>query len=272
MNPEWFAANQANWDERVPIHLQSYGLAGLRAGRGRLHPIEDAEFTVTPGERILHLQCHFGRDTLTLAQRGAIVTGVDFSPPAIAAARSLAAELSLDARFVECNVYDAPAVLPEPASFDSVFVTWGAINWLPGIEAWASVAAHFTRPGGRLYLAEGHPAAYVFESPRDRETAFPEWFAPYFRREATALDDDRDYSDPNARLRNTRTYEWIHPLGTILSALLAAGFTIEQFAEHDALPWRMFANLIEGGDGLFRWPGEAWLPLAFSLTARRNQP
>lgn len=221
----------------------------LRAGRGRLHPIEDAEFTITPGERVLHLQCHFGRDTLTLAQRGALVTGIDFSPPAIAAARSLAAELSLDARFVECNVYDAPMSLPEPASFDSVFVTWGALNWLPEIEAWARVAAYFIRPGGRLYLAEGHPAAYVFESPRDR-----------------------DYSDPNARLRNTRTYEWIHPLGAILSALLAAGFTIEKFAEHDAVPWRMFTNLVEGGDGLFRWPGEAWLPLAFSLTARRNQP
>ncbi len=123
----WRALNRANWDERVAVHLKptGYDLASLRAGRGKLHPIEEAELGDVSGLKVLHLQCHFGADTLKLAQRGASVVGLDFSPAAIAAARALAAELGLAdrARFVEADLYAAPEALPEPASFDRVFVT-----------------------------------------------------------------------------------------------------------------------------------------------------
>ncbi len=132
MADDWRELNRANWDERVAVHLgaSGYDLAPLRAGRGRLNAIEEAELGPFGGLRVLHLQCHFGRDSLVLAGRGAEVTGLDFSGPAVLAARSLAAELGLAARFVQADLYDAPAVVSEPASFDLVYTTWGTITWL----------------------------------------------------------------------------------------------------------------------------------------------
>jgi SAM-dependent methyltransferase len=184
---DWRAANRANWDERVQVHLgtSGYDLAPLRAGHGRLNAIEEAELGSVKGLRVLHLQCHFGRDTLTLAQRGAEVVGLDFSAPAVAKARELAAELSLEsrARFVEADLYDAVAAVPEPHAFDLVFVTWGAITWLPDIRRWAEIVAHFLKPGGGLYLAEGHPAALVFDDSRRLADGNPGYFLPYFQSE-----------------------------------------------------------------------------------------
>ncbi len=265
---EWFDANRANWDERVPIHLRSYDLTALRQGCGRLDPIEEGEFRVAPGERVLHLQCHFGADTLTLAQRGAIVTGVDFSPAAIAAARALAVEVGLpEARFVEANVYDAPRMLPEPASFDRVFVSWGALCWLPDVVEWAKVVSYYLLPGGQLYLIEGHPSALVFDDLAAGVDGMPGWFAPYFEDGPLVLDDERDYSDPNARLGNRRTYEWMHPIGEIVEALRTNGLAIDFLREHDTVSWRLFAQLVETGGGMYRWPGKRWLPLSFSLSA-----
>ena len=213
----WREANQANWDERVAIHLgpRGYDLSHLRAGRGRLHPIEDAELPPLANRRVLHLQCHFGADSLTLAQRGATVVGLDFSPAAIAAARTLASELGLTdrAHFVQADVYDTPEAIPLPHDFDLVFVTWGALCWLPDIARWTQIVAAMLRPGGQLYLAEGHPAAYVFDDETRTADGRPGWFAPYFLREPIPSDDPRDYADNTARLTNARSYNWIHPLG-----------------------------------------------------------
>src|SRR5215216_515150 len=137
----------------------------LREGHGRFHAIEEDELGPVAGKRVLHLQCHFGADSLKFVQRGATVVGLDFSAEAIAAARQLAGELGLadQARFVLADLYDAPAAIPEPASFDLVFVSWGAIFWLPDISRWAGIVAQFLRPGGSLYLAEAHPAALVLD-------------------------------------------------------------------------------------------------------------
>lgn len=270
----WREANRANWDERVAIHLAapSYDLAPLRQGRGRLYPIEEAELGPVVGLRVLHLQCHFGRDTLTLAQRGAMAVGLDFSTPAIATARRLAAELGLEdrARFVQADLYDAPRALAEPAAFDRVFVTWGAINWLPDIAGWTRVVAHFLKPGGELYLAENHPAALVFDDDAAMPDGRPGWFVPYFGGQAFVGDSGLDYADPQARLRNRRTYEWMHPLGQIVSSLIAAGLAVEWLHEHDSVPWPMFRSLVEDGQGMYRWPDRPWLPLAFSLRAVRR--
>ena len=269
----WRSLNRANWDERVAVHLgaEDYELGALRAGRGGLNPIEEAELGPVDGLRVLHPQCHFGRDSLILAQRGAEVTGLDFSPPAIAAARELAAELDLAGRtrFVEADLYDAQAAIPEPGSFDLVFVTWGAINWLPDIRRWAEIVAWFVKPGGALYLAEAHPAALVLDDAAPRHGDMPGWFVPYFHREPLVLDDPRDYADATARLRNARSYEWIHPLGEIVTALLTAGLTLRWLHEHEAVTWRMFEVLVEDASGMYRWPERPWLPLAFSLRAER---
>jgi SAM-dependent methyltransferase len=271
---DWRAANRANWDERVGVHLGTggYDLASLRAGHGRLNAIEEAELGSVDGLRILHLQCHFGRDSLTLAQRGAEVVGLDFSAPAIAKARELAKELGLEhrARFVEADLYDAAVAISEPATFDLVFVTWGAISWLPDITRWAKIVAHFLKPGGALYLAEGHPVAMVFDDSRRLSDGNPGYFAPYFQREPVVTDDPTDYVDRTVRLKSTWQYNWMHPLGAIVTALLDAGMHLDWLREHDSVTWKMFEHLVEGPDGLYRWPDKAWLPLSFSLSATRT--
>jgi SAM-dependent methyltransferase len=272
-NQDWRHSNRANWDERVAIHLgaECYDLGPLRAGCGRLNPIEETELGPVDSLRVLHLQCHFGRDSLILAQRGARVVGLDFSGPAIAEARGLAAELDLAERtgFVEADLYDAPTAIPEPGSFDLVFVTWGAINWLPDIRRWAEIVAWFLKPGAALYLVEGHPAALVLDDAAPGHGDMPGWYAPYFHREPLVLNDSCDYADETARLRNARTYEWIHPLGEVISSLLGAGLTLRWLHEHQAVPWRMFRLLVRDTEGMYRWPDKPCLPLAFSLRAER---
>ncbi|HYZ62281.1 MAG TPA: class I SAM-dependent methyltransferase, partial [Acetobacteraceae bacterium] len=164
-DPDWLRLNRANWDERVAVHRATplYALDKLRAATPRLNAIQEAELGPVAGRRVLHLQCHFGHDSLVLASRGAEVTGLDFSPAAIAAAREDAASLGLDARFVLADVYGAREAIPEPASFDLVFTTWGTTCWLPDLARWAEIIAHFLRPGGRFYFADMHPCAYVFD-------------------------------------------------------------------------------------------------------------
>lgn len=273
---EWLDANRANWDERVPLHVASefYDQSRLRAGNARLGAIEEAELpTVFPGGldglRVLHLQCHFGVDSLLLAQRGARVVGLDFSKPAIRQARSLADELGLAdrSRFVEANLYDARHVLPEPESFDAVYTTWGTIGWIPDVAEWAQIIAWFLKPGGRLYFADGHPSAWVFES---GSGASPVFAHPYDQQGAIdSTEGPDDYADPSATIANDRTFEWMHPLGDVLTALLDAGLRLDFFHEHYEVPWRMFAQLEPRGNGQFGWPDEHWLPLGMSLGATR---
>jgi SAM-dependent methyltransferase len=272
--PAWKAANHAHWDEMVGLHLGpgGYDLSDLREGRGRFNAIEEAELWPVDGKRVLHLQCHFGADSLKLAQRGAKVVGLDFCPAAITAANQLAKELGLAgrARFVQADLYDAPAAIAEPAAFDLVFVTWGAITWLPNIRRWAEIVAHFLKPGGSLYLAEAHPAALVFDDAAPLADGRPGYFAPYFAREPVLLEVSHDYVDETAVVRNATTYTWIHPLSDIISGLLTAGLTLDWFHEHDAVTWRMFKVLAQDANELWRWPDRPWLPLAFSLRATRR--
>jgi SAM-dependent methyltransferase len=274
--PEWHRANRANWDERVGVHTgpRGYDLAPLRSGSGRLNGIEETELPPIDGKRVAHLQCHFGADSLKLAQRGAEVVGLDFSAPAIETARGLADELGLAdrARFVHADLYDALQAIPTPHQFDVVFVTWGAICWLPDIAGWAEIVAALLRPGGLLYLAEGHPTAYVFDDATCSADGMPGLFAPYFSREPVVDTEGQDYVDPGARLVNATIYNWIHPLGDIVTSLIASGMTLDWLHEHDAVPWRMFRILVKDASGLYRWPDRPWLPLAFSLAATRRYP
>jgi SAM-dependent methyltransferase len=272
--PEWHRTNRDHWDERVAIHLgpRGYDLSALRAGCGRFNAIEDAELGPVAGKHILHLQCHFGADSFKLAQRGAEVVGLDFSGPAIEAARALAEELGLAARvrFVQADLYEALAAIPAAGSFDMVFVTWGAICWLPDIKGWAEIVARMLRPGGSLYLAEAHPTAYVFDDATRSADGMPGFFAPYYSQQPVAYTDPIDYIDAEARFVNATTYTWIHPLGDIITGLIASGMSLNWLHEHDAVPWAMFRILVKDTSGLYRWPEKPWLPLAFSLTATRR--
>jgi SAM-dependent methyltransferase len=270
---DWRAANRANWDERVPVHVASaiYDASDLRAGRGTLNPIEEAELGPVAGLRVLHLQCHFGMDTLTLAQRGADVVGLDFSGPAIEQARRLASELGLAdrARFVHADVYDAPAAVGRPQDFDLVFTTWGTIGWLPDIEGWAEVVTHFLAPGGALYFADGHPAALVLDDAAATADGMPGFFVPYFQREPLVMVDHSDYADDQARIESGTQYSWMHPVSAILGALMHRGLRLDFLHEHERVPWRMFKTLVKDSDGMWRWPDKTWLPLSLSLRASR---
>lgn len=272
---DWRALNQANWNERVPIHLNAprlhYRLDALRAGTEQLDPIAADTLGPVGGLRVLHLQCHFGADTLTIAQHRATVTGLDFSPPAIVAARALAAELHLteQSRFVEADVYAAEAAIGEPASFDRVFVSWGALCWLPDIAAWARIVASFLKPGGYLALADAHPVIYVFDDMNATPDGRPGWYAPYLNRQPMFEDRPEDYADPSALLTNSRTVEFLHPISDVITALISAGLRIDRFQEHDSIVWQPFAQLRKRGPHEYVWPDKPWLPLSYSLRAAK---
>ncbi|CAN5380142.1 class I SAM-dependent methyltransferase [soil metagenome] len=268
---EHFDANRKSWDERVGIHRRDetgfYSVAKVISGGDKLNAIEAAEIGDVTGLRIAHLQCHFGLDSICLARRGASVTGLDFSHAAIIEARRLAAETRTDVRFVEGNVYDARALLE--GEFDMVYVTWGAINWLPDIDGWAQVAASLLKPGGRLYLAESHPAILCFDWVDGRIGPRFDWRTA--RDNPIAEETPTTYTGAADTLANTRVYFWIHPLSDILNALIGAGLRITRFTEHAALTWPLFPNMTEGEDGLYRLPADQpQLPLSFSLDAIRG--
>ncbi len=269
----WRDTNQANWNERVPIHLRSkfYDLDRLRTGTATLYPLEEAELGTVTGLDVLHLQCHFGYDSLVMARQGARVTGLDFSGPAIRAAQDLASELDLIdcATFIEADLYDAPTAIGPNQRFDRVFVTWGALVWLPDIARWAEVVAGFLKPGGCLYLADGHPFAYLFDEHANPQSGPLKYYAPYFGSLGIRAESPLDYADAQARLTNATTYEFLHTLGDIVTAITKSGLTLDYLHEHPTVPWRMFDCLIEDERGMFSWPGQSWLPLAFSISARK---
>jgi SAM-dependent methyltransferase len=274
IEPVWKETNRSHWDEKVALHLGpcGYNLTSLRAGHGRFSAIEEAELWPVDGSHVLHLQCHFGSDSLKFAQRGATVVGLDFSAPAIDAARRLASELRLAdrVRFVHADLYDAPAAISEAAAFDMVFVTWGAICWLPDIYRWAEIVRHFLKPGGSLYLAEAHPAAMILDDAAALPDGRPGFFAPYFSREPVVMEETHDYIDETSTVANATTSTWIHPLGDIISGSLGADMVLDWLHEHDGVTWRMFDVLVRSADGLWQWPDKPWLPLAFSLRATRR--
>lgn len=273
-SPDWLDANRANWEERLPLHLNSdlYDMTKLMAGHGELSPIEEAELGPVDGLNILHLQCRFGYDSLTLAQRGARVTGIDFDRGAIAKAAELAAELGLTdrTRFIEGNVLKATDVLDAPAAFDRVYVTWGTICWLNDIETWARTIAHYLRPGGWLYFADGHPSMLVFDDETATNPPMPGWLIPYFSEKPLIDDAPMDYAQ-EVQLKSGNLHEWQHTTSAIVMALLDAGLTLRFLHEHDSLPWKAFGTLVEDEHGNWRWPNETrrWLPLSLSIKAEK---
>lgn len=267
MNDRYFDANRASWDERVDLHLRDttgvYPIEAFRAGADTLTPIEAAEIGDVRGKRVLHMQCHFGMDTISLARRGAEVTGLDFSPKAIAAARGFAAELGVAARFVEGNVYDAPAVAG--SGYDMVFTTWGTIIWLPDVLRWAGAVAGCLAEGGILYLADGHPSMMLLTERDGRlEVGWPWRNAPD---DPSVEDETQSYAGDGTPLRNSRTFGWSHPLGEVLAALMASGLSLEFLHEHEMIPWQAFPSMVRQGSMFVQAPGQIRVPLGYSLMA-----
>ncbi|QDQ12793.1 class I SAM-dependent methyltransferase [Streptomyces spectabilis] len=269
-NPaDWRESNRRRWDERVPIHLASdyYDLAAFRAGKDPLRDFERAEIGDVTGRSLLHLQCHIGLDTLSWARHGAArVVGLDFSEPAVEAARGLAAELGFTqdrAAFVAADVYDAAAAVPD-SSYDIVYTGAGALCWLPDIRRWAETAASLVAPGGFLYLAEFHPLTDVLDDATGTRIEHD-----YFARDPWVEDGPGGYADGDAVTVHNRSVEWQHPVGEVVTALARAGLRIDFLHEHDVTLFRRFAAL-EPRDGLYRYPATSpRVPLMYSLKAGR---
>jgi SAM-dependent methyltransferase len=267
---EFTEANRLHWDEVVPIHVSSdsYGVARFRDGKSKLKPLELEELGNVRGKTLLHLQCHFGLDTLSWAREGAVVTGIDFSEPALQAARALAAECGIDARFVLSDVYSLPDKLSE--QFDIVFTSYGALNWLPDIERWAQVAARYVRPGGTLYLVEFHPIVGVFDD--DPGVTELRVRYPYFQQEEPLRwEGFGTYVDRNAQLEHDITYEWPHPTSQVLTALIEAGLRIEFFHEFPFTAWAQIPSLMQAeGERYHRLKEhDGSLPLMYSIRATK---
>ena len=256
--------NRRMWDELVPVNASSvlYNLEGFRRGENKLNPLELGEVGEVKGKSLLHLQCHFGMDTLSWARLGAQVTGVDYSEEGIKLARSLSAELKISAQFVNCNLYDLPQNLD--GQFDIVYTSYGVLCWLNDIPRWAKIAASYVKPGGFFYIAEFHPFAMVF----DDEADSLHYRYPYFEKAPLSFEVKGSYADRDAQLTSGRDYEWQHPLGDIVSALIAAGLRIEFLHEHAFTVYEQLPFLKPDGKGYWRFPeGEEPIPLMFSVKA-----
>lgn len=265
--PEWLALNRAMWDERVPIHVDSahYDLAAFRVGRNTIRDFELAEVGDVRGKTLLHLQCHIGLDTLSWARRGAAVTGLDFSEPAIHEARALARTLHLAAGFVAADVHDAVDALCG-RTFDVVYTGAGALCWLPDLSWWAEVAAALTRPGGFVYLAEFHPFADTLDDQARTVSG------DYFNRAPHVSDVPGTYADADAETVNNRSVEWLHGIGDVVTALAGAGLRVELLHEHDLTLFERFSCLERCPDGTYVMPPDRpRVPLMYSIRARRDR-
>lgn len=261
-----FEQNRANWNERVRIHRHGdfYDVEGFLSGRESLQPFELAEVGEVSGKTLIHLQCHFGLDTLSWARHGADAVGLDFSAPAVREARLLADELGLGASFVAANVYNAVEAL-EGRSFDIVYTGLGELNWLPDLPRWAQVVHELLEPGGFLYLAEFHPFTEVLE--QEGEALVPA--RDYFREGAAAWDEPGTYADPEAETAHNTTHEWTHTLSEAVGALTGAGLTLEFLHEHGYTLFPRWPLLERGESGEdYRLPTHTpRLPLMYSLRA-----
>ena len=264
------AINRRNWNDRVPVHAASdfYDVAGFKAGRISLNAIEREEVGPVAGKSLLHLQCHFGMDTMSWTRLGARATGVDFSDTAIDLARELSAELELDTRFIRSNVYDLPQVLRE--QFDIVYTASGVLVWLPDLTAWAKVASGFLKPGGTFYLLEGHPLCHVFADDDNPDASELQVRNPYFPDPAGTFYGGDGYSYAGDETIPSPSYEWQHSMAEILNALLAAGLRLEFLREFPFSNYRALPGMVRSGDGWWRLPERNdSIPKLFSLRAAK---
>jgi SAM-dependent methyltransferase len=256
--------NREFWDERVPIHTGSefYDVAGFLGGASALRPFEPAELGDVRGLSLVHLQCHFGLDTLSWARLGAQVTGLDFSAPAMDAAAELTARAGLEADWVTSNVMHAPEALGG-RRFDVVYTGLGALNWLDDIERWADVIRALIAPGGRLYLVEFHPITDIFGD--DDLTVENDYFLDGPRNWPV---QEGSYAELEASTQHNATEEWAHPLGEVVSAVAARDLRIELLHEHDYTLSPRWPQLRREEGGIYRFPpGTPSLPLMYSLVA-----
>ena len=265
---EYLQANQKRWDQLTIEHEKSafYDLTGFRAGKDRLRSIELSELSEVAGKSLLHLQCHFGLDTLAWARRGATVTGVDFSQKAITLAQSLSEELNIPAYFYCTDIYELPRVLS--GEFDIVFTSYGVLHGLPDLQRWAEIIAHYLKPGSIFYIVEDHPFFRVFRAKPGGE--FKAERSYFFSEEPQRIEGTGSYATDNQEPRGV-SYVWDHSLGEVINSLVEAGLRIEFLHEFPYAARAKFLFMEQGADGWWRLPPHqhGMIPFLFSLQARK---
>ncbi len=262
------AQNQKFWDEVASVHYDSYNLAPLRAGKSLIDIRQQSELYPIKDKTLLHLQCHIGSDTLSLALDGATVTGVDFSEDSLKFARQLRDELGLEARFIHSNVYDIKEKLDE--QFDIVYTSQGVLCWLNDLNKWAKIISDSLKPDGTFFIQESHPAAMMLEEDKDNkrlDIKYTYFNNPY----PYKWDDDwPDYANPDYIAKN-HTFEWHWSLSEIMTALLDNGLEIVSFKEYPSIFYQMFSFLEKDDKGWYHLPkGHPPIPLVFSLKCRKR--
>lgn len=256
--------NRALWNEKTRHHVSSdfYGVAGFMAGKSSLNSIELDLLGDVSGKSVLHLQCHFGQDTLSLARMGAKCTGVDFSDEAINKAKELNDRLGLDARFICTDIYDLPNKLD--GQFDIVYTSYGTIGWLPDLEKWAAVVSRYVKPGGFFLIVDFHPVMWMFSND------FSKVQYSYFNREAIVETLEGTYADRDADIK-MKEIGWNHDMAEIIQNLLNAGLQLSTFKEYDYSPYNCFHNMVEDGPGTYQVSGmEGKLPMVYAIKASRS--
>ncbi len=261
-NQQFFQDNLKLWDARVEVHTKSslYKMKAFLEGETSLTEIERDALGDVSGKSLLHLQCHFGQDTLSWARKGAKVTGIDFSPNAIAKAEEIRDQLDLNARFVTSNIYDLPEVLA--GEFDIVFTSYGATPWLPDLEKWAAIISRYLKKGGTFYLAEFHPTLYIFNFDNYKvEYSYFNENKPYSEEVIGT------YADKSDQTKGTEHF-WNHSISEKVNALLKEGLQLVELNEYDFSPYNCFPNMVEREPGRYVWGADKFgvrIPMILSL-------
>lgn len=260
---QYIEENRLNWNENTPIHQQSdfYNVDEFKKGKSTLNSIELQAIGNVNGKSLLHLQCHFGMDSLSWARNGAEVTGVDISDASIKVAEGLASELNIKAKFIRSNIYDLDQNLD--GDYDIVFTSYGTIIWLPDLDKWASIVAAFLKPGGTFVIVDFHPFIWTLDSKMEK------FQYSYFNRGVITETESGSYADPHSGIENT-SHTWNHSLSELIQSLISNGLVIQEFEEYPYSPYNITPNMIKVKEGEWQINGmEGMLPITYMIKATK---
>ncbi|MEO0895979.1 MAG: class I SAM-dependent methyltransferase [Bacteroidota bacterium] len=257
---QYFDENQASWDAKVDIHKDSsfYDIEGFKQGKSSLIGPEVNELGGVAGKSMLHLQCHFGMDTLSWARRGAKAVGVDFSPKAIELAKSLNMEEEHTAQFILSSVYDLKQHLS--GQFDIIFTSYGTIGWLPDLDKWAEIVAYFLKPGGTFYMIDFHPVVWMLDEANMSDLKYS-----YFNK-GVITTEEKTYTENAESHKSFTEHGWNHPTSDLLTSLSNQNLRLKFYHEFDYSTYDCFANIVETGENQWQIKGkEGIVPMMYSL-------
>jgi SAM-dependent methyltransferase len=264
-NPDYKAINKQTWNTKTEVHIASdfYDVESFLMGKSTLNSIELELLGDVKNKKILHLQCHFGQDSMSLSRLGAKVTGVDFSDIAIKRAQEFATQLNLDTTFICCDIYETLDFINE--EFDIVFTSYGTIGWLPDLEKWANVISNCLKPNGKFIMADFHPVVWMYDN------NFKDVFYSYFNVEPIIEDESGTYADRYAALE-AKTIGWNHSISEILNSLINSGLEINCFNEYDYSPYNCFNETEEFEPNKFRVKNfKNKIPMVYSILSTKKE-